>query len=43
MALTCWARNVDVRDFIKNEPISKRYFAVRKQRRGKSRMPLQRA
>jgi hypothetical protein len=28
---------------IKNEPISKRYFAVRKQRRGKSRMPLQRA
>jgi hypothetical protein len=29
--------------FIKNEPISKRYFAVRKQRRGKSRMPLRRA
>jgi hypothetical protein len=29
--------------FIKNEPISKLYFAVRKQRCGKSRMPLQRA
>jgi hypothetical protein len=29
--------------FIKNEPIWKLYFAVRKQRRGKSRMPLQRA
>jgi hypothetical protein len=28
---------------IKNKPISKRYFAARKQRRGKSCMPLLRA
>jgi hypothetical protein len=37
----CWALHTG--SFIKNEPISKRYFAVRKKRRGKSRMPLQRA